>query len=267
MAWLWIALGMIALGFLAYWALILTEGAYLGQRVVALLYDWTPAYYDRIKELSWTQDRVRLAMPMLRWLKGVSCPLVLDVGTGTGRFPRAMLSEDRFDGRVWGLDISVGMLRRARDRLAPFGDRCTLILQDADTLPFADGTFDAVVCLEALEFMPRPRHTLDELARVLGPGGVLLVSNRIAQVHWFPGRAFSEDAFLDLLSKHPFARAEVHGWNTYYDLVWARKKGVPSPAGRTDDWATWLRDPESYFVQDGIVRRLPRRLTPRKMNQ
>jgi hypothetical protein len=71
-----------------------------------------------------------------------------------------------------------------------------------------------------------------------------------------------------LLGKHPFTRAEVHSWNTFYDLVWARKEGVPSPTGRgTDDWAIWLRDPEGYFVQDGIVGRLPKRLAPRKVNQ
>jgi SAM-dependent methyltransferase len=231
---------------------------------VALLYNWTPGYYDRIKEGTWIQDRFRLATPMLQWLRGVRCPLVLDVGTGTGRFPKALLSEEGFAGQVWGLDISPGMLRRARDRLSLFGDRCTLILEDADALPFPDETFDAVACLETLEFTPRPRHALDELVRVLRPGGVLLVSNRIGQARWFPGRAYSEDAFLDLLSRHPLTRAEVHSWNTFYDLVWARKKGQPSLLGRgADDWTAWLRNPERYTVslstQDGVDKLIVRR--------
>jgi hypothetical protein len=141
-----------AAGLFLYWALVITEGAYLGQGVVTLLYDLTPAYYDRIKAITWKRDAECLAEPMMAWLGGVSCPLILDVGTGTGRFPKTMLAHTPFDGQVWGLDVSIGMLRRARDRLSGFGERCVLIRDNADALPFADETFDAVACLETLEF-------------------------------------------------------------------------------------------------------------------
>ena len=252
--WFWILPGTVALGLFAYWALVITEGAYLGRRVVTLLYDLTPGYYDRIKEITWKRDGECLVMPVLEWLNGVRGPLILDVGCGTGRFPEAVLSDGRFDGQIWGLDVSIGMLRRARDRLAEHGDRCTLIRQDADVLPFPDGTFDAVICLETLEFTPRPEHTLGELMRVLRPGGVLLVTNRIGRARWFPGRAYSDEAFVDLLSRHPLSRVEIHSWNTFYDQVWARKAGETATDGRgADALETWLRHPENYDICEGIV--------------
>jgi ubiquinone/menaquinone biosynthesis C-methylase UbiE len=244
MIWLWIVLGALAttaVGLFLYWALWVTEGAYLGRRVVALIYDWTPGYYDRIKEITWIRDDECLAEPMLARLEGVSNPLILDVGTGTGRFPLAMLGQKRFRGRVWGVDLSIGMLRRARERLEPFGQRCTLIWEDADVLPFKDETFDAVACLETLEFTPDPLHTLSELMRVLRPGGVLLMTNRIGRARWFPGRTYDDETLIDLLCDYPLSKLEIHSWNTFYDQVWLRKHGEIALEGRGEDrLSDWL---------------------------
>lgn len=254
MIWAASLFGLVAVGAFLYWALVITEGAYLGQSVVTLLYDLTPRYYDRIKEITWKRDHENLALPMLAWLEGVQNPLVLDVGTGTGRFPNTLLAEDGFEGQVWGLDASIGMLRRARDRLAPFGERCTLIRESANALPFPDETFDAVACLEALEFTPRPAGTLGELMRVLRPGGVLLLSNRIGRARWFPGRTYNDDQLVDLLCGYPLSKIEIHSWNTFYDQIWVRKAGSPAPRGRGDAvLAEWLRDAERYQLTEGIL--------------
>ena len=59
MIWLWIVLGtlaVVAVGLFFYWALWITEGAYLGRRAVALMYNLTPGYYDRIKQITWKRD-------------------------------------------------------------------------------------------------------------------------------------------------------------------------------------------------------------------
>jgi ubiquinone/menaquinone biosynthesis C-methylase UbiE len=253
--WAFLVLGLVVLGLFLYWALVVTEGAYLGQAVVTLLYDLTPDYYDRIKETTWKRDRENLALPMLAWLEGVVAPLILDVGTGTGRFPKAMLDEASFDGQVWGLDASIGMLSRAQSRLAPYGERCALIREDASALPFPDETFDTVACLEVLEFTSRPERTLGELMRVLRPGGVLLLSNRIGRARWFPGRAYTEQQLIDLLCAYPLAKIEIHSWNTFYDQVWVRKAGEPSHEGRADaDWRQWLHNAERYRLENGILR-------------
>jgi ubiquinone/menaquinone biosynthesis C-methylase UbiE len=253
MIWIWAAAGGCVLLFL-YWALVLTEGAYLGRWVVASLYNWTASYYDRIKAITWREDDEWLIAPLLRQIETVENPLLLDVGTGTGRFPAALLARGQFEGQVWGLDISLGMLRRARTRLAGYKDRCTLIGQDADALPFPDQTFDAVVCLETIEFTPSPPRTVGELVRVLRPGGVLLISNRIGRGHWFPGRAYDDDQLLDLLGSHPLSKVQIHNWNSFYDLVWARKEGRPTPVGNgTAKWRDWLHNAHQYHVHEGIV--------------
>jgi ubiquinone/menaquinone biosynthesis C-methylase UbiE len=249
------ALGLVALGAFLYWALVITEGVYLGPWAVRTLYDLTPEYYDRIKAITWQRDDECLTMPLCEWLEGVQQPLILDVGTGTGRFPAAVLPDERFDGQVWGLDISLGMLRRARERLVRFGERCTLIWGDADDLPFPDETFDAVVCLETLEFTPSPKRTVSELMRVLRPGAVLLLTNRIGRARWFPGRTYGDDELIGLLCGYPLSKIEIHTWNTFYDQVWIRKAGETSGEGRGgDSLSDWLLNADECEARGGIVR-------------
>lgn len=90
----------------------------------------------------------------------------LDVATGTGLIARAI--ERRTGARVVGLDQSAEMLREARRR-----GRGRLIGGDADALPFPDGAFDAVTFSYLLRYVPHPERTLEGLARVLRPGGLL----------------------------------------------------------------------------------------------
>ncbi|MDH4208368.1 MAG: hypothetical protein OEV76_05805, partial [Anaerolineae bacterium] len=84
----------------AYWLVVLTEGAYLGSRAVRFLYDWGAASYDRVKQFDPVDDAQSLALPLLRELRGVERPLVLDVATGTGRLPRALRRNLGFQGRI-----------------------------------------------------------------------------------------------------------------------------------------------------------------------
>lgn len=87
---------------------------------------------------------------------------VLDVGGGTGRAARAV-------GDATVVDPAAGMLREAR-RAGTAGVR-----GDAGTLPFRDGSVDAVVIVDALHHFPSANTAIAEAARVLAPGGVLVV--------------------------------------------------------------------------------------------
>jgi SAM-dependent methyltransferase len=79
-----------------------------------------------------------------------------------------------------------------------------------------------------LEFTPDPRAVLVELVRVLRPGGVLLVTNRVGpDARFLPGRAFSRDDFEHLLRDFPLEEIKVRPWQVDYDLVWAVKAGEP----------------------------------------
>lgn len=225
-------LGLIVLGLLAYWQLVIAEGTYFGPRIVALMYDWSAKAYERIKQYNPGDEQWFLGLPLVRSLELVPAPLVLDVATGTGRLPRALLRQPPFEGRVIGLDLARRMLTEAVNRTAQFADRLTYIWQDARNLPFDDNTFDAVTCLEALEFTPAPREVLVELVRVLRPGGVLLTTNRVGRdAKLLPGRAFPRDEFEDMLHQLPLEDVKVQAWQTDYDLVWAIKTGNPRGGG------------------------------------
>jgi ubiquinone/menaquinone biosynthesis C-methylase UbiE len=234
---IWAALGLgllilVALGLLTYWQLIIAEGTYLGPHIVALMYDWSAKAYERIKQYNPGDEQWFLGLPLARSLELIPAPLVLDVATGTGRLPCALLRQPPFEGRVIGLDLARRMLAEAIDRTAQFADRLTYIWQDARNLPFDDDTFDAVTCLEALEFMPDPREVLSELVRVLRPGGVLLTTNRVGRdAKLLPQRAFPRDEFKDLLRQFPLEDIKVQIWQMDYDLVWAVKSGKPQGGG------------------------------------
>jgi ubiquinone/menaquinone biosynthesis C-methylase UbiE len=241
--------GVAALLALLYWQLIIAEGAYLGPRVVAWTYDLVASRYDAIKQFRPRDESWFVARPVLRRLRDAQDPLVLDVATGTGRLPHALLQE-HFSGQIIGLDLSRQMLDRARDKLRLYDDQVSLVWQDAGHLPFAGGTFDAVTCLESLEFMPRPLEVLGEMVRVLAPGGLLLVTNRVGrEARLLPGRAIPRPEFEAALTSHRLVEIEVRRWQENYDLASARKATPPvlgSPEAdraANGDLLQWLRCP------------------------
>jgi len=230
MIWPWLLLGvlvLVTLALLVYWQLVIAEGAYLGPWVVAKSYDWFARRYDGVKRFDPRAERWYVAGPLMQGLWRVRQPLVLDVATGTGRLPMALLGEG-FSGQIVGLDLSLGMLRQAQDKLAPYNEHVHLVWQDANTLPFDDGTFDAVTCLEALEFLPEPLDALAEMVRVLAPDGILFLSNRVGrEARFLPGRAIPRPLFEQILVEHPLRDVQIRRWQVDYDLAMARKLGLP----------------------------------------
>ena len=219
-----VVLALAGLGWLLHWLLIRTEGVFLGRRVVIWLYDLAAKQYDDIKQFDPDTESAFVAWPLRRRLKVWPSPLVLDVATGTGRLPYFLLQEPGFSGRVVGLDASAGMLDLARAKLAPFGHRVALVRQTADDLPFADETFAAVTCLEALEFLPDDTAALREMARVLRPGGYLLVSRRQGpDSPYFLGHAPEREAFEERLAALGLVDIRSQPWQVEYELVWATR--------------------------------------------
>ncbi len=104
-------------------------------------------------------------------LRGVK--RLLDVGSGAGQIIRHMLKYADKDATITGFDLSPEMLRRARGRLNT--NRPQFLSADLTRLPFSDGTFDCVTCGYVLEHLPEAKPGLAELARVLQPGGRMLL--------------------------------------------------------------------------------------------
>jgi ubiquinone/menaquinone biosynthesis C-methylase UbiE len=115
---------------------------------------------------------------------------VLDVGTGAGLLPFALLRAPTAPGPIVGIDISTGMVAAARKKALGAGipeDRLRFEQMDAERLTFEDGAFDVVLSAFALTHVPNPDAALREILRVLRPGGriALAVGSRppLASVH------------------------------------------------------------------------------------
>jgi ubiquinone/menaquinone biosynthesis C-methylase UbiE len=118
------------------------------------------------------RDEHRIALDMLAMSAG---DRVLDVGCGPGNFTREFAGVSR-DGLVVGIDASRTMLAEAVRK--PTLDNVAYLRGDACALPFRDGSFNAVCCFAALYLIEEPLRALDEIARVLAPGGrVALLSS------------------------------------------------------------------------------------------
>ena len=97
---------------------------------------------------------------------------VLDVACGTGLVSAALV--ERWGCHVVGLDQSAAMLGRARARVKAnprLAERVSLIEAEAESLPFADSEFDHLTFTYLLRYVEDPAATLQELARVVKPGG------------------------------------------------------------------------------------------------
>jgi len=100
---------------------------------------------------------------------------VLDIAGGTGDLARAFAKQVGTSGRVVLSDINEAMLRVGRDRLLDEGVVMPTAACDAEHLPFADGSFDLLSVAFGLRNMTHKDAALAEMARVLRPGGRLLV--------------------------------------------------------------------------------------------
>ncbi|HJV10961.1 MAG TPA: class I SAM-dependent methyltransferase [Burkholderiales bacterium] len=100
---------------------------------------------------------------------------VLDIATGSGDLAVALARRVLPGGEVWITDINRRMLERGRDRLLDLGLTLPAAQCDAERLPFPPGYFDCVTVGFGLRNMTRKDAALGEMARVLKPGGRLVV--------------------------------------------------------------------------------------------
>lgn len=227
-----LAAGIAALGGLAYWELVVAEGVHLGPRMVTWLYDLVARRYNSIKQFDPEYETWFLGEPLAQALSLLRDPIVLDVATGTGRLPLTLLPQGNFDGRIIGVDSSRAMLAEAAQELeSAIGlGRLALVWQSATRLPLPDGAVDCVTCLEALEFMPDTRQALAEIVRVLRPGGITLLTNRIGSgLKLMPGHTQSSAGLEAMLSSLGLDQIITQRWQVDYDLVWAHKPSAGAP--------------------------------------
>jgi phosphatidylethanolamine/phosphatidyl-N-methylethanolamine N-methyltransferase len=136
---------------------------------------WAPIY-DLIFDLPFHPGRLAATRAAVAATGPDGALLVVGVGTG---LELALMPADI---RVTGVDISAAMLKIARERVARKALRHvkSLLVMDAGALEFSDGSFDAALAPYVMSVVPNPARVLDEVWRVIKPGGQMIMMNHFA---------------------------------------------------------------------------------------
>jgi malonyl-CoA O-methyltransferase len=138
------------------------------QRQIASHFDSTVNLYQ--PEIARTDGRVEA---VLRHLGNCNGKHLLDAGCGKGRYAK-LIKKLYPEAKVTALDISMEMLRNIPPSIRT-------VQNSILSMPFADGEFDAVICIEALEHAVQIEESIGELARVLARGGKLVIIDKNAE--------------------------------------------------------------------------------------
>jgi phosphatidylethanolamine/phosphatidyl-N-methylethanolamine N-methyltransferase len=135
---------------------------------------------------------------------------VLEVGIGTG----ISLPLYGPNVRIFGTDISEAMLKKAKQRVTELRLKNVegLSVMDAEKLEFPDNSFDVVMAQYVVTAVPNPEVALDEFARVLRPGGELIILTRVSADAGM--RRFIEQQLQPVVTRLGFRTAEF-GWSRY----------------------------------------------------
>lgn len=201
-------------------------------------YSRQATYYDRRWNLRWGEATLHAAIEAVPWEE---LNRVLDVGCGTGEMEQAVrlrLGASPLGTRpplyVVGVDISLAMLEQARRKLQADG-RIGWTNAPAENLPFAHGTFDAVVCNNSFHYYRHPTGVLEEFRRVLRPDGWLILVDWCNDFwgcklgDW--GLRLAHHTYL-----HRYALSRVYGLREMQDLLLQAGFRVASAGKVAMDW-------------------------------
>lgn len=167
--------------------------------------------WDAIRSLHIAESEVEAAMAEV--LGGASLGRLIDIGTGTGRMIELFAPHAR---TALGIDRSSEMLRLARAKIGERGlDNAELRQADLYALPMADGDADVAIIHHVLHFAQQPGAAIVEAARVLRPGGRLLIAD-------FAAHDREELRTRDAHARLGFSDAQIEGWFAAAGLDLAR---------------------------------------------
>jgi arsenite methyltransferase len=159
------------------------------------------------------RDHLPIVEPMLEMMHLRPNETILDAGCGTGWLCR-LLAQRAPQGRVIGIDVSDEMIRRAREASTAF-DNVTFMTGGVDSIPAEDESFRRAVSVESAYYWPNPAHGLQEINRVLRPGGSAWVlinyyrdnpyCHQWGALYTIPAHLLSADEWTALFTQAGFA--------------------------------------------------------------
>jgi ubiquinone/menaquinone biosynthesis C-methylase UbiE len=141
----------------------------VNEKVIRERYDEMAQRYDR----RWGTYIAKTLAFLDRWAAISPEAVVLDIGCGTGEFEKLLLSKHP-NQQITGVDISTKMLEIARRKCQAY-PKVAFRAASASALPFSDHSFDVIVSASAFHYFNAPEAALDEMRRILRPGGVMVI--------------------------------------------------------------------------------------------
>ena len=201
------------------------------QEAAQLYFQANAADWDKIRALHVAEADVEVAVSSA--LGAGPFDLLVDIGTGTGRMLELFAPRFR---RGIGLDLSPAMLAYARAKLERAGLTHAQVRQgDIYDLPLGDQTADAVVMHQVLHFLSDPQRAIREAARVLAPGGRLLIVDFAPHELEFLRERYAHERL-------GFGRAQMRQWLEDCGLAVSESRQLPPPddAGDKLTVSLWL---------------------------
>lgn len=161
---------------------------------------WAPIYDKTFGAI--TNMGRRRAVQFINGMDGS----VLEVGVGTG----LSLAHYKPELKVTGIDFSTDMLAKAEDKVQELDLKHVIELRqmDARALEFPDSSFDTIAAKHVLSVVPEPEKVMAEIARVLKPGGRVVITNHFKR----------KDGFLAFLERIAAPFANALGWHSDFEM-------------------------------------------------
>lgn len=158
----------------------------------SISFDRAADFYDATRA---EPEEVASAMTeaLVREIAAAGDGRVLEIGVGTGRITRPLAAEGV---RICGVDISRRMMGRLVAQLTERHVAPDLVLGDSTRLPLADGSFGAALSFHVLHLIPDWQYAVEEIRRVLAPGGVFILHSPLSEYAIWKDSAEKWEAML-----------------------------------------------------------------------
>lgn len=173
----------------------MTSTSITHKKIVQEYYSKRASVYDRQKARTWKSEagfEVEVLKEITKAAHKAEAGFGLDAGVGSGRVFTRLIRETGLP--LIGLDLSIEMLKVAREKVGSICETFNLLLGDIEFLPFRNGSFSLLLCISTLHYFSSPHVALMEFSRVLKKSGIFIYGD--VTIH-----EMDRDGFMDKLEK------------------------------------------------------------------